>query len=130
MKRRNRYTMKRILGSPVALVVAVLLFVLLARAAWSMVDRSEASAERLAQAQAQYDKIQDSQKSLSDKVAELSAPGGVEADLREKYHAVAPGESVAVIVDDGLTASPSDSRASSTPAGQSWWQRLLGFFGI
>ena len=88
------------------------------------------------QAQAQYAKLQSSQKQLSEEVTELSSPGGIEADLREKYHAVSPGESVAVIVDSpsggdsNAGQSVSALNASSAVPIKSWWQRLFDFFGL
>ena len=98
--------------------------------------RAKLANERLSQAQAQYAKLEDSQAKLSNEVTELSSPGGIEADLREKYHAVTPGESVAVIVD---SPSGNDSNAdqsagalnvsTTAPAGN-WWHRFLDFFGL
>ena len=136
MKRRNSFSWKRLLSSPVTLIIMILMFTVLARAAWTMVSRSKLANERLSQAQAQYAKLQASQAKLSEEVAELSSPGGIEADLREKYHAVTPGESVAVIVDSpsgndsSADQSASALNASSTAPAGSWWQSFLGFFGL
>ena len=134
MKRRNSFSWKRLLASPVTLIIVLVIFVVLARAAWTMVSRAKLANERLSQAQAQYAKLEDSQAKLSNEVTELSSPGGIEADLREKYHAVTPGESVAVIVD-GPSTGDSDQSASalnaspSTP-NESWWRRFLNIFGL
>jgi cell division protein FtsB len=136
MNRRNSFSWKRLLKSPVTLIIILVIFVVLARAAWTMVSRSRLSAERLSQAQAQYAKLEQSQTRLSEEVMELSSPGGIEADLREKYHAVTPGESVAVIVDSpsgndsSADQSASALNASSTAPVGDWWQRLLEFFGL
>ena len=136
MKRRNSFSWKRLLASPVTLIIVLVIFVVLARAAWTMVSRSRLAAERLSQAQAQYAKLQASQARLSEEVGELSSPGGIEADLREKYHAVSPGESVAVIVDSPSVDDPNAAQSagalnSSAPApAVNWWQRFLGFFGL
>ena len=136
MKRRNSFSWKRLLASPVTLIIVLVIFVVLARAAWAMIGRAKLANERLSQAQAQYAKLEDSQAKLSNEVTELSSPGGIEADLREKYHAVTPGESVAVIVD---SPSGNDSNAdqsagalnvsTTAPAGN-WWHRFLDFFGL
>jgi cell division protein FtsB len=135
MKRRKPFSLKRILSSPVTLVIIIVMFTVLARAAWTMVSRSRLIAERLSQAQAQYAKLDQSQAKLSQEVTELSAPGGVEADLREKYHAVSPGESVAVIVDSpsggsGADQSASAAQSASNASSESWWHRFLDFFGL
>ncbi len=136
MKSRNSFSWKRLLASPVTLIIVLAVFVVLARAAWTMVNRAKLAAERLGQVEAQSAKLQASQKKLSDEITGLSSPGGIEADLREKYHAVTPGESVAVIVDSPSAGGPDPNQsasalsASSTATGESWWRKLLDFFGL
>ena len=136
MKRRNPFSIKRFLASPVTLIVVLVVFVVMARAAWTMIDRDRLSAARLDQAKAQYAKLEESQESLSGKVAELSSPSGVEADLREKYHAVMPGESVSVIVDSPSNGDSNNGQSavaaqvSSTILTNSWWRRFLDFLGL
>lgn len=136
MKRRNSFSWKRLLRSPVTLIIMIAMFAVLARAAWTMVARDRLSAARLDQAESQYAKLQGNESKLSEEVSELSAPGGVEADLKEKYHAVSPGESVAVIVDSpsggdhGSDQSASALNASSTAPAVNWWHRFLDFLGL
>ena len=136
MKRRNSFSWKRLLRSPITLIIVIVIFAFMARAAWTMISRSKLAAERLDQAQAQYAKLQTNQKKLSEEVTELSSPDGVEADLREKYHAVSPGESVAVIVDSPSSNDPNTDQSagalnSSTKApAENWWQRFLDFLGL
>ena len=136
MKRRNRFSIKRLLSSPVTLVVMAVVFAVSARSAWTMFDRSRLSETKLDQAEAQYAKLGDSQAQLSEEVGELSSPGGVEADLREKYHAVAPGESVAVIVDNSVHGDPDRDlsaaavETNSTAPAEGCWQRFWSFLGL
>ena len=63
-------------------------------------------------------------------IAELSTTQGIEAELREKYHAVKEGESVAVIIGASSTGSSSDNNSSVTSTKTSWWGSLLQFIGI
>jgi hypothetical protein len=85
----------------------------------------------LSQAQAELAGLEQQKESLSDSISYLSTPAGMEAELRDKYHAVKAGESVAVIVDDASSSSSSgaSSEASSTPS-SGWWSGLLNFIGF
>ena len=139
MNRRNRSRMKMVLSSPFMLVGVLIVFLFLARAAWGMMSKAGLSADRFDQAQAGMAKLEDSQSDLSAKVALLSTPAGVEADLREKYHAVAPGESVAVIVGqpsdsaaaaDSASVSPPSQASMTSTAHASWWRRFVDFIGL
>ena len=129
MRYGNRSPLKKVLSSPITLIVAALLVVVLGRAAWNIHQKAVVSGMKLDQAQAELTKTQASETDLQGKVAELSTPEGVEAEIRTKYRAVRPGESVAVIVDDPATTSTSTMDVDAS-ASISWWGRLMRFFGF
>jgi cell division protein FtsB len=120
---------RRFFYSPLGIVVACIIFVLIVRGAWSVHQKALIAQERLDQAQTELADLQHQQASLSASIGQLSTTQGIETALREKYHAVKPGEMVAVIIDDPHRNSSSSSSASSTPQ-ISWWGRLLGFIGL
>jgi competence protein ComGC len=117
MKYGNRPRWKQIVGSPVSLIVLLVILVALIRATWSVHEKSAASIAKLAQAQAELIKLQARDADLSRKVAYLSTNEGVQS-----------GESVAVILDDSQTAAAVNT-ASTTPS-VGWWGRVLQFFGL
>lgn len=125
MKYGNRSVWQKIIRSPLALFIALMVCVILAKATWSIHQKASLSATRLEQAQAQMAKLEARRTELSAKVDALSTPEGVEAEIRSKYRAVKAGESVAVIVDDQKLAT---STATSSPA--SWWGSILRMFGL
>ena len=136
MKSGNRMTWQRIFYSPIGVIVGIIVFVLLLRGGWSIHEKAVLAQQRLEQAQTELTDLQHQQKTLTDSINELSTPAGIEAELREKYHAVKEGESVAVIVDssstsdiDDATDTSEDSSASSTPH-MSWWGSILQFIGF
>ena len=131
MKYGNRPLSKKILQSPIAIIVAIILLVILARAAWGIRVKAIASATRLSQAESELSKLKAHEKDLSDQVRYLSSESGIESELRTKYRAVKDGESVAVILDRSQTASVEDaSSTNQTVASVGWWQRLIEFFGL
>ncbi len=123
----NRSPWKRFIYSPAGILIGCIGLFILVRAAWNIHEKAAAAGERLAQAQSELSSLEQQKKSLSDSIAYLSTPAGVEATLRDKYHAVKQGESVAVIVDD--SSGDASSTASSTTS-ESWWGRFLGFLGF
>lgn len=127
MNRRNRSRTKAVLSSPVTLVIALALLAFMARAAVRIHAQAAESAQRLAEAQASLAKIQANATALQGQIGELSTPEGVEASMREQYHAVEPGESVAVIVDPDASGQQDSQPAATTTPSQSWWQRIFGF---
>ena len=117
---------KRVLSSPVTIVLLVIILVLAARAAWGIYQKDRISAERLAQVEANAGKLRAQQTSLNQRIEYLSTDRGVEAELREKYRAVKDGESVAVVID---SADATSSAATSTPP-VSWSRSFLQLFGF
>ncbi|MDE2041415.1 MAG: septum formation initiator family protein [Patescibacteria group bacterium] len=137
MKYGNRISFRRVMSSPVTLLGGFILCALLARAAIAIHQKAVISEQRLAETQAEYDRLQDHAASLDQEVARLSTDTGIEAELRTRYHAVKDGESVAVILgsdgqsDQDQTADAADA-ASSTNAGgdSSWFWSMLHWFGL
>ena len=127
MKYSNRPLYERIAASPVALLAAVVLLFVLARAAWNIHEKAVASGEKLSEENAELAKLEQNQNELSSKVAYLSSDEGVEAEMRTKFKAVKDGEQVAVIVDNQAAGV---AEATSTGPVLSWWGKVLQFFRL
>lgn len=112
MKYGNRAHWKRYLASPVALIFLLLVLFVLARATFRLTAKADSGEVRLAQAQAEYQKLEQRKADLSIKVEKLSTTEGLESEIRAKYRAVKDGESVAVIIDEEHSAAALN--ASST----------------
>jgi len=137
MKTRNRSGWKAFTSSPFTLIVALIILGFLVRAAWNIHGKAALAGKHLDQTESEITKLQASQADLSAKTADLSTEAGIEAELSEKYRAVAPGESVAVIVDpmspnvtNGTDANAASSSASLKAPTQGWWQSLLRMLGL
>ncbi len=132
MKYGNRSIAKRIIASPIAMVVGLVLLIVLIKAGWNIYSKAELSSERLSQAQTELSKLQARQIELSTRVGMLSTEQGLDTEIRTKYHAVKEGESVAVIVDEnkaGVAAAASASMTQATTS-ISWWRKMLQIFGF
>ncbi len=130
MKSGNRSPWKRLFYSPIGIVLACIILFSLIRGGLGIHEKAMLAGQRLSQAQTELADLQHQQSSLSASIAQLSTTEGIEAELREKYHAVKEGESVAVIIDNSNTASSSKQATSTSAEKSSWWQGLLQFIGI
>ena len=119
---KSRRKTKRVLSSPVTMVVLVVLIVVLAKSTWSIYGKYSLSKERLNQAESQLSEFKAQEGKLSQSIAALSTVSGTEAALRTNFRIVKLGESLAVIVNTATTAS------ATTTAPASFWHRLFGWF--
>jgi cell division protein FtsB len=130
MKYGNRSLWKRFFYSPAAIGIAIIALVFIVRGAIGVHDKALLAQDRYDQAQAELANLQDQEQSLSDSIGRLSTPAGVEAELREKYHGVKEGESVAVIVDPNASRDDGTSTAATSTPSLSWWGHVLRFIGF
>ena len=127
MKYGNRSPWKKFIYSPAGIIIGCIGLFILVRAGWNIHEKAAAAGDRLTQAQAELASLEQQKTSLSNSISYLSTPAGMEAELRDKYHAVKEGESVAVIVDD--SSGDASTTTSSTPS-ESLWGRLMDFIGF
>ncbi len=132
MMSRNRSRPSAILSSPFTLILALVALVFLVRAAAKIYSKTADSFVRLDEARANLAKMEAKRIDLMDQIQNLSTPEGIEASIREKYHAVEPGESVAVIINrDVATGTPGgDLNAAAGVQAVTWWQRILRATGL
>ena len=131
MKYGKRSVWKKIIASPLSLIVLLIVIFVLGRAVLNIYKKANNSETKLTQAQLELVKLKAYQDEVSRKVNQLSTEQGIEAEIRTKFHAIKEGESVAVIIDRSQTAGAGN--ASSTEQIReplSWWGRLLSFFGL
>lgn len=127
MRYGNRSPWKRFIYSPVGIIIGCIGLFILVRAALNIHEKAVTSQNRLTEAQAELASLGQQKESLSNSISYLSTSAGIETELREKYHAIKPGESVAVIVGD--SSGDASSTSSSTPS-ESLWGRLVDFIGF
>lgn len=146
--RRNKSRFRGILASPATLIVAVIILFFMVKAAVNIHSKSVLSTSKFDEVTANLAKLEAGRAKLDQDIQDISTKSGVEAEIREKYHAVGPGEQVAVIVNtdentDGNTGTTQSAASveaggsatsrlatSSQSIKQSWWQRLLRGLGL
>ncbi|MEI8224136.1 MAG: septum formation initiator family protein [bacterium] len=76
------------------------------------------------QFQSELDTLNEKQEELADKITHLSTDRGLEAEVRNRYRVIRPGEQLVIVVDD---AAQSNKTPSVNP---SWWVRIKQFLGF
>ncbi len=103
--------------------VGALLLLLVAaaavHAAWDMYGKLSAASQGQEEAEAQLASLQAEKKGVSASVAQLSTARGVEAEVRQRFGVVKPGEGEIEIVRDQGSATTTDD------ASKHWWSRVF-----
>ncbi len=107
--------------------VGIVLFIILAKAAWNIHERASISEARLDQAQTELQKLQEHHRDLSGKVTFLLTEQGVESELRTKYLAVKDDELVAVITGPEMSTT---SMSIPVVVQENWFIRFLHAMGL
>lgn len=87
-------------------------------AAWGMYQKFAEATRSDAQAKTQLTSLEAQEQRMSAAVAGLSTSRGLEAQLRQRYGVIKPGEGVIQIVNPAPSSTP-----PAAPR-QSWWSRL------
>jgi len=127
MKYGNRPLWKKVMSSPVVLLVLLIVCVFLAKATRNLHIKAQTSEARLAQVHMELAKLENRETELSEKVAKLSTSEGLETEIRSKYRAVKEGESLAVIIDDDRISA---TNTASSTSSEGWFKRLLHKVGL
>ena len=88
MRYGKRSPWKRIIASPISLVVMAIVVSVLSKATWNIYEKAVVSNDRLELAVAELERMKERQSDLSEKVTLLSTDQGVEAEIRTKFHAL------------------------------------------
>jgi cell division protein FtsB len=122
---QEKRKIKRLIYSKLTLVVLIIIIALLLNAVWGVYQKQSLAKDNLNKTAAVFEGLQAREKMLSSEIESLKTEVGVEAEIREKYGLVKPGEEVIVVVDKE-TDSGSSTPASTDSSG--FWQDVLNLF--
>ena len=115
---------RRILLSPVVLVLLAILLFFLARGVWNIYVKDRASISELNSSKERLAKLQSRQETLVVSTEKLSTESGVEYEIRDRLQMARAGERQIVIVDSPGTANPTISPPKN------FLQKIWDFFTI
>lgn len=108
--------------SRTTVLVLVVIVVFLSRGVWGVYQKNRDAEEKLAQAQREYNTLQEQQAFLEEDNARLHTEEGIEEEIRDTFGLGKEGERVIIVV-----AADTDSATSSSEE-QSWWKRFKTLF--
>ncbi len=98
MQYGNRVKKVKFLASPIGIVIILVVLIILSRAAIGIHSKQKISSHKLEIAIKELESLEVREQELERNLGKLAGDEGIEAELRTKFRAVKPGESVAVIV--------------------------------
>ena len=117
---QKKKKLRKILYSPIVLLLLAILFVLLFRGVWGVFQKERISAQNLEKERNEFEKLVLREKNLAASLDYLKTDQGVENEIRTKFRAVKDDEQVAVIIDNQATGT---EQAATTTRG--FWYRLF-----
>jgi cell division protein FtsB len=103
---QRKRNLKKIMYSPVVLVIMSLLLVILISGVWGVYSKARISKANLEREKLELAKLSLRQQKLSESIDYLKTDQGVEDEIRTKFRAIKDGEKIAVIVDPIATSVP------------------------
>jgi cell division protein FtsB len=120
---RRKHNIKRILYSPLAILVLLVVLGFTARAVWGAYRNEQKSRTELANARLNSKELESRETFLSSEIERLESPRGIEEELRNKYPVAKEGEEVVIIVESG-----EDKNAQAEPQQKGFWSSFLDIF--
>lgn len=111
--------------SPVTIGLLFVITFFMFRSAIGVHNKAIVSREAFDRASRELAKITSDEANLANSIDYLSTPAGVETEIRKKFRAVKPGESIAVILEDA-----SSSGTATSTAKRGFWGRMWGWIGF
>lgn len=117
---QKKKQLRKILYSPIVLLVFSIILVLLLKGVWGVYQKERLSAQNLEQEKGELEKLALREKNLAASLDYLKTDQGIESEIRTKFRVVKEGEKVAVILDNQASSAPV---VATTTHG--FWYRLF-----
>lgn len=121
---QKKKKVKRMLYSPIVLLLLAIIFVILFRSLWSVYKKEKVSDENLSKERIELEKLSLREKSLASALEYLKTEQGIESEIRSRFRLVKEGEQVAVIVDEEAT----DTQEQASTTNRGFWYRIFHWF--
>lgn len=118
----------RIFYSPLVLIVLLVVFLFIARSMLRVYSHEQVSTEDRQRVEDELATVSRRAAALKDQVDALSTQQGIDNEIRSKFNVSKAGEGVAIIVNG--TSAESFSATNTPVTRESWWQKLVGSFGL
>lgn len=97
---QKKKKIRKIIYSPISLIVLFLIFVFMLRGVIKIYNKNELSVNNLNQEKVELEKLREREKKLNSSIEYLKTEQGIENEIRLKFRAVRDNEEISVIIDD------------------------------
>jgi cell division protein FtsB len=120
---QEKRRVKKFFYSRVTLAILIIVVLYSVSAVWKVYQKQDMTKDNLAKTAASLASLQAREKMLSSEVERLKTEAGREAEIREKFGLVKPGEEVIVVVDK----DDSRGQGTTTPT-VGFWGKVMNWF--
>lgn len=121
---QQKRTFKRVLYSKITLLILLVIIFFLGRAVYNVYQKERFSRENLAMINEKQAGLLDRKSFLDDQIERLKTDEGVEAEIRNKFSVIKPGE-VSVVIVDRTSSSKENIKENIR---KTVWQSFLDLF--
>ncbi len=123
---RQKRQFREMLYSRPTLIILILIFLFISKAAYNVYGKERESRDRAAQLQMELQELQKRETEIARAIEELNTKEGLEREIRDNFRVAKPGEHLVVLVDPPKVEddAPADGLASGL------WRKLKGLFGV
>ncbi len=122
---QERRRFRKLLHSRYIIAGLIIICILLGRAVWNVYGKYEKSKMIADRTETELSNLKAREKSLNQEIIDLNTDSGKEREIRERFGVVKEGEKMIVLVDD----TSGNKNPVQIPR-ESWWDKLVGFFGF
>ena len=123
---QEKARIRRILYSKPVLVLLVVICVFLIKAGWSAYFEKIENVKKLTQANEELANVKTKETNLKESIDRLKTTEGIEAEIRDKYKVVKPGEKMLIIVDGEKPAEAAPILKKNFF--QEMWSKIISVF--
>lgn len=120
---QEKRKLKQFLYSKVTLIILAIVVLLLLNSVWNVFLKERETNETRKKLEREFLELKERETLLREEIERLSAPRGVEEEIRSKFEVSKEGEDVMVIIDPRRK-----DNANTDDSKKGFWSRLLNVF--
>lgn len=115
---QQKRKIRRVVYSRITIFILLLILLLILNGVWSVYQKQQYTKDNLDKVSSDLKNLKARESNLSKEIDWLKTSGGAEAEIREKFGLIKPGEEVITIVDQD------EQVTDSAEAGRTFWQKV------
>lgn len=114
--------------SKIVIFLLIIIAIIILKGAWGVYLKKVESDKNLTKTEAEYNQLSARKNNITDSIARLNTPNGIEEEIQQKFNVVRGEENIAVIVGGGVSTT---TVSPVNPPKSFWgkiWDSITGVF--